>query len=723
MKIKVGDETVTDIDQVMEKWKSDFSSLFASPHLPHYDDEHLAMVEIRLEQIKELQSVLPHAEMADESFNRPISREEVEKSVFNLKDNRSTGLDSIPAECLKNRPVIDILHKIYSYCFENSVVPENWLHGIISPIYKQGDTHEPLNYRGITLINVIGKCYSFILNRRLTTWIEENGVLNDEQNGFRRARSCLDHMYVLYSIVKNRILTKRSTFACFIDAKKAFDRVSHSCLWYKLYNAGVQGKIFLALQSLYKKGSLKSCVRINDLVTDDFNIDCSVRQGDPTSPTLFSLYVNDLIDELNASNNGVRCGDMSVAALFYADDVVVLSETAKGLQNQLDIVSQWCSKWRMEINQSKTKILHFRPKSVNLTSYSFQCGTYDISVSSKYKYLGLVFNDYMDESVMVDDVAKCAARALGAMITKYNRIGGNMYETFTKFYECYVNPVMLYGASLWGSREYGKLNTIQNRACKYFLGLPKCTSNVATHGEIGWLSVQSKQKMEMIRLWCRFQNMDKSRLTYKIHKWSLSMSNRNIKSIEYYMKCNLRIAGLFQQATNVEKVNTKAIILQLRRYLQEYENSEWYKKLWNDVGNEEHGNKLRLYRTFKDKIMVESYVMDLMPYMHRKYLAMFRCGSLPLEVELGRRRNLPLDERLCPLCKQGVEDEVHILLQCPVYDDLREDFSILIPGITQSGVDVFDQFISIMSNDDIQADVGNFIFKVMKRREQILEVL
>ena len=73
----------------------------------------------------------------------------------------------------------------------------------------------------------------------------------------------------------------------------------------------------------------------------------------------------------------------------------------------------------MEINQRKTKALHFGPKSVNRTTYKFTCGYLDIDVASKYKYLGLYFNEHMDESEIVNDVAKSATRAFNRVPTDF----------------------------------------------------------------------------------------------------------------------------------------------------------------------------------------------------------------------------------------------------------------------------------------------------------------
>ena len=153
----------------MEKWKHDFSSILTEPNLPQFDEGHLHMVEERLKQIDELHTTLPPSDDVPDcdSLNTPLAYGEVEKAVYGLKNNKAVGMDGIPAECLKNKPVIDILFRIFSYCFDNGVVPDGWLKGIINPIFKQDNIYSPLNYRGITIINVICKCYSSIINKRL----------------------------------------------------------------------------------------------------------------------------------------------------------------------------------------------------------------------------------------------------------------------------------------------------------------------------------------------------------------------------------------------------------------------------------------------------------------------------------------------------------------------------------------------------------------------------
>ncbi len=127
-----------------------------------------------------------------------------------------------------------------------------------------------------------------VLNERLREHGEE--ILTDEQNGFRKGRSCTDHIYTLKSIITNYINEKKPVFTAFIDFKKAFDFVNHDLPLASLSKNGVRGKMYFGVMSLYKYTN--ACVKVNKNLTDWFHIKSGVRQGDYLSPTLFNLFLN-----------------------------------------------------------------------------------------------------------------------------------------------------------------------------------------------------------------------------------------------------------------------------------------------------------------------------------------------------------------------------------------------------------------------------------------------
>ncbi len=100
-------------------------------------------------------------------------------------------------------------------------------------------------------------------------------------------------------------------------------------------------------------------MQVSDYRTDWFLTPFGVKQGDVLSPTLFAIYINDLALEIKHAAIGVRLDDLTVGALLYSDDIVLLAESESDLQSLLNIVYSWCSKWRLKINKDKTQIMHF----------------------------------------------------------------------------------------------------------------------------------------------------------------------------------------------------------------------------------------------------------------------------------------------------------------------------------------------------------------------------
>ena len=148
----------------------------------------------------------------------------------------------------------------------------------------------------------------------------------------------------------------------------------------------------------------------------------------------------------------------------------MLAGTAGDLQLQLNVLNQCCHKWRMTFNQTKSKVIHFRCKRTKQTVSNFKCGYICLDVTSEYKYLGLWFNEFLDLQGTVKHIAKSATRALGAVISKFKRTGGILFDCYKQLFDSMVKPVLLYGAGIWGTENRQVINTVQNKACRFFLG-------------------------------------------------------------------------------------------------------------------------------------------------------------------------------------------------------------------------------------------------------------
>ena len=168
-------------------------------------------------------------------------------------------------------------------------------------------------------------------------YLEKNNILVEEQNGFRAGRSCIDHIFVLISVLRNRKALGKDTFLSFIDFQKAFDSVDRNLLLFRLSQVGINGSMYKAISSLY--ACPRARIILNEYQTNYFDCPIGVKQGDCLSPTLFSIFLNSLAEELVSSGVGLKLDNETfLNVLLYADDIVLIAEREEDLQWLLYLV-------------------------------------------------------------------------------------------------------------------------------------------------------------------------------------------------------------------------------------------------------------------------------------------------------------------------------------------------------------------------------------------------
>lgn len=128
----------------------------------------------------------------------------------------------------------------------------------------------------------------------------------------------------------------KSTFAAFIDFKKAYGSINRTLLFTTLNDIGIGGNMFKALLSIYK--DVKCCVRLNGVETEWFPVGCGLKQGCSLSPILFNFFINDLVARISAMGLGIDKDGENVAILLYADNAVLVCENEEDLQMLLDTI-------------------------------------------------------------------------------------------------------------------------------------------------------------------------------------------------------------------------------------------------------------------------------------------------------------------------------------------------------------------------------------------------
>ena len=427
--------------------------------------------------------------------------------------------------------------RLFNVFLQTGQVPKEWSKCILNPIPKSStnDRTDPMSYRGIARAPASYKLY----NNRLIKWAESNERLADEQNGFRKGRTTIDHISSITNIIETRKLKRKQTFAAFIDFRnRAYDSINRSLLWAKLGNLGIGGNIVRVIKSICN--DVHYCVRLNWIDTNWFKVTNGLQQGCMLSPLLFNMFINNLVETIKGLGiAGVDIGQEKVSILMYADDLVILAENENDLQLLLNALSNWRRMNYISVNETKSNVVHFRSQSVPKTNFIFLCCDKQIQLASQYNYLGLLLTEFLDFGLMANTVAKSACRALGLVIYKCKLNGGLPFKCFTKLYDSLVWPIIEYGSSIWGSIKRLCIEAVQNRASRCYLGVGKYTPNLAVQGDIGWIPAQVKQWKSLGRLWCRFKDMSQNRINKRIFQWSVSSSSTRCKNWAFKFKSHM----------------------------------------------------------------------------------------------------------------------------------------------------------------------------------------
>ena len=178
--------------------------------------------------------------------NSKIEMWKVKKAISQTKNNKGVGKDNISNEFLKLDGIDTVLYKLFCVCHSSGIVPNVWNETIIVPIPKgaKSSPFDPLSYRGLSLQSCIYEVYSNVIDNRLYNFVEEHNLLHEAQNGFRKKRSTIEHVYSLVQSVElNKKLNGKPSYVCFVDFRKAFDTVSRCRLYEKLKSKGISDDV------------------------------------------------------------------------------------------------------------------------------------------------------------------------------------------------------------------------------------------------------------------------------------------------------------------------------------------------------------------------------------------------------------------------------------------------------------------------------------------------
>lgn len=577
----------------------------------------------------------------------------------------------------------------------------------LKPLFKQGRTTEPGNYRGLAIGSIFSKLFSFILLERLNKYIEMNKLISNNQIGFMKGCRTSDHIFLIQTIV-DKIVKKsgKKLYVAFIDFRKAYDTVNREILFYRLKMLGIGGIFLNNIKAIYKK--IEYLVTYKNGYLNPINSDCGIKQGCPLSPMLFNIYVDDISDTFDQLCDPVCLTDIKLNHILYADDLALFSMTKEGLQRSLDKIHKFAEERHLSINIEKSKTLIFN-KGGKFIKQSFSVNNKDLDSVQNFCYLGYDINASGTPNYSIKalcDKAMKAMRPVQNAIARFN-IPVNLS---IRLFNTYISPILLYNVENWAGMSTNMLQTftiekfmttlnenkasyIHRKFLKYILGVGRSCPNLAVYGETNEIPLILKGYRLMLKYWHRVSNLPDETLSKKALIENVSLRTNWISTIEKIMS----IFDLSDQTSTINHLDKQVRINMRNKYISYWEN--------NVKSNE---TRLEFYKSVKREFNFEEY-LKLPNFAARKAITKIRCSDHDLEIEKGRHRKIPREARLCKLCNKGqIETEVHFLINCDYYNNVKYT-----RGINFTIQNIFD-------NDKI-AELGNLLISMNEERQNGLK--
>ena len=295
----------------------------------------------------------------DEMLNSEITENEIMAALKKLSVGKSPGPDKILTEYIKNTIQITLptFTLLFNCVFRTGNYPDEWSDSIICPIFKSGCKKDPKHYRGISLINSLGKLYSSVLNNRLYKWAELNSKTDEAQAGFREGYSTTDDLFTLHALIQKYLTKKHGRlYVLYVDFTKAFDNILHPKLFSSLLDKGINGSFLRALRAMYR--NLTARIKGGHGLKSSFPCLKGNLQGNTCSPLIFVLFINDICSHLRR-----QCGKgifvtnniQEINTLLFADNVANPVDTVIQLQHKLNAIKSFCDNTGMQVNIKKNR--------------------------------------------------------------------------------------------------------------------------------------------------------------------------------------------------------------------------------------------------------------------------------------------------------------------------------------------------------------------------------
>ena len=395
-----------------------------------------------------------------------------------------------------------------------------------------------------------------------------------------------------------------------------------------------------------------------------------VRQGCILSPLLFSMYINEFVNEINnAGVSGIELlnNDCDINSLLYADDLSILGDTVINLQRKINILAKFCEKWNLKVNPTKSKIIVFRRGGFIKSSEKWFYNNQKIDIVSYYSYLGMIFSSRLCWTKCLESYACKATRLVHKLRYILDNINYIDAKIALKIFDTKVKPILLYGAEIWGTSHIEIIEKIQIKFCKMFLGIGKTTLNTLTLVELRRYSLCVDYMSRSIKYWCKLLRTGNYRFNKKcyLQEHKVCENNRDCNNWASKIKFLLCSTG-FGYAW----------------YAQDVGNIDFFIRLVKDRLMNMDIQRLNASTNFCGSYYeLPRYLSFKTNRNTKRMFTLLRTKSLPIRNNLYRI-NVVSDMFCCRCTMAVIDDEFHFLFECPYFNVLRNNYDVLTKKLT-----------------------------------------
>ena len=406
-------------------------------------------------------------------YNTRISCSAVVRYIRALKLGCSPAGDGIESEHLRYGIETQIpmhISNMLSLCIRYSVVPDSFTNGLLIPIPKKSgcDTSVPKNWRPIIISTTLSKLMEMYI-------LEESSghIFSDSQFGFVSGRGTEIATALVNDVISYANVRGSTVYTCSLDAEGAFDAIPH-CVLFKKASEVLPDYCWHVMVNWYEKLTvqIKWCKQLSVKIS----VYIGTRQGGISSPLLFNIFYQELVDALSKCPGGISINNDSFNVFCYADDLILTSLSVTGLQELIDTASSYIIAHGLKFNASKTICTSLGANHFETTPEWHLNGSV-LREEAAVTYLGTVLSS--NPKLHFDTRIKSATRAFYGLQCAGLCAGGVAPTVSAHMFNVAIQPILTYGCTTlnFTLSSVKELDKVQAKLLKSALGLPKFCHN------------------------------------------------------------------------------------------------------------------------------------------------------------------------------------------------------------------------------------------------------